>query len=373
MMLFEEFFKKKKINLVALNEADAGLFSEFKDHYEQMGEKSFDHTKKYWFNKLRRRYPLPAEPKVEKFKAENQIAEQTVSDTLTEPTPRDKAPDLSKVEPPVNEQATPAAPAPKLGFKPKFKTAATPQPPANEAPVSPPENTETPIAAEPAASTAPKHGFKPRFKAGVTAAAKPNEESTDAPQTEEAPAANTETPTNEIPAATPPKMGFKPRFKAGVTPTTKPAEENAEAVKPDTAPAEPEDKPPIEASATAPAKMGFTPRFKAGVTNTKSAEEAAKLPEPQEAMPEVRTETQAEQPAPAKLGFKPRFKAGVTTTKPVEEQVQPQATEAKEEAVTANEPPAQASADEPESPAPKPAYKPRFTPNMIKRKPPEEE
>jgi len=372
MMLFEEFFKKKKINLVALNEADTGLFSEFKDHYAQMGEKSFDHTKKYWFNKLRRQYPLPAEPKVEKFKAENQIAEQTVADTLTEPTPRDAAPDLSKLETPVNEQATPATPAPKLGFKPKFKTAATPQPPANEAPVPAAENKEEP-AAEPATSAPKKPGFKPRFKPGVTAAAaKPNEESADAPKAEVTPTGSTEPQVSETPAATPPKMGFKPRFKAGVTSTTKPAEENTEAAKPDTA--APDDTAnEVPAAST---KIGFTPRFKAGVTNTKPTEATVKLPESQETaqgIPEENTETKGEQPAPANLGFKPRFKAGVATTKPAEEQAQPQETEAKEEFVTATEPPAQASAEEPESPESKPAYKPRFTPNMIKRKPPEEE
>jgi len=32
-MLFEEFFKKKKISLDALQQGDPGLFSEFKSHY----------------------------------------------------------------------------------------------------------------------------------------------------------------------------------------------------------------------------------------------------------------------------------------------------------------------------------------------------
>lgn len=60
-MTFEEFFHKKKIDLLALKQAEPALFEEFKNHYEQMGEKSFDHTKKYWFNKLRRGFPIPIE------------------------------------------------------------------------------------------------------------------------------------------------------------------------------------------------------------------------------------------------------------------------------------------------------------------------
>src|SRR5579862_2594239 len=100
-MTFEEFFKKKKIDLAALESAETGLFSEFKTHYKQMGEKSFDHTKKYWFNKLRRRFPLAPEAKAEKPHMENQLAEQTITESLTE--------------------TVPAPPSPKLGFVPKFK------------------------------------------------------------------------------------------------------------------------------------------------------------------------------------------------------------------------------------------------------------
>ena len=62
-MTFEEFFIKKKIDLVQLKSAEPGLFSEFKSHFELMGEKSFDQVKKFWFNKLRRSYHLKEEPK----------------------------------------------------------------------------------------------------------------------------------------------------------------------------------------------------------------------------------------------------------------------------------------------------------------------
>src|ERR1700759_15563 len=104
-MTFEEFFKKKKISLDALQLAEPGLFSEFRIHFEAMGEKSFDHTKKYWFNKLRLQYPAPAEQKTEKVKIDNPLAEQTITDSLEQ-----------------------AAIAPKPGFTPRFKAAVAPKP-----------------------------------------------------------------------------------------------------------------------------------------------------------------------------------------------------------------------------------------------------
>ena len=99
-----EFFKKKKIDLTALEKAEGALFSEFKAHYEQMGEKSFDHTKKYWFNKLRRRFPLAPEIKTEKLHIANPLAEQTITESLI-------------------ETITSPPPA-KMGFVPKFKAVA---------------------------------------------------------------------------------------------------------------------------------------------------------------------------------------------------------------------------------------------------------
>lgn len=204
-MTFEEFFKKKRIDLPAFQQAEPALFSEFKTHFELMGEKSFDHTKKYWFNKIRRQYNLPPEVKTEKPKMENQLAEQTVNDSLSEV----------------------GTATPKVGFTPRFKAAAPPKP----AEVPAEEKKE-----ETAAPAAPKVGFTPRFKAGVT---KPVE----------APAE--EKKEDEAPSEEKPKIGFTPRFKAGVT---KPAEAPVEEKKEDDAPVE--DKP----------KIGFTPRFKAGVT-----------------------------------------------------------------------------------------------------------
>lgn len=46
-MTFEEFFQKKKIDIKALGAERPGLLEEFRTHFAQMGEKSFDHTKKY--------------------------------------------------------------------------------------------------------------------------------------------------------------------------------------------------------------------------------------------------------------------------------------------------------------------------------------
>jgi hypothetical protein len=109
-MTLEEFFKKKRIDLAALEKAEGVLFSEFKAHYGEMGEKSFDHTKKYWFNKLRRQFPLAVEVKTEKPHIANPLAEQTITESLAE--------------------TVIAAPAPKLGFVPKFKAGNMPKPAA---------------------------------------------------------------------------------------------------------------------------------------------------------------------------------------------------------------------------------------------------
>ena len=83
-----------------------------KPNFEQMGEKSFDHTKKYWFNKLRREYPLPVEVKTEKPKIENPLAEQTITESLA-------------------ETAFPAVTL-KTGFVPRFKANLTTPPVIDE-------------------------------------------------------------------------------------------------------------------------------------------------------------------------------------------------------------------------------------------------
>lgn len=212
-MLFEEFFKKKRIDLEALQKAEAGLFAEFKTHYAEMGEKSFDHTKKYWFNKIRREFPLAVEVKTEKPKIANPLAEQTITESLEEML------------------------TPKPGFVPRFKTANIVKPDAETSP----ENKAEEIPAVPAP---PKPGFTPRFKA--TNMPKPvGEQSAEEPKTDE-----------PAPAPPTPKPGFTPRFKAANMP--KPV-------------APPEEQAPekIDASESAPStspenaefKPAYKPRF----------------------------------------------------------------------------------------------------------------
>jgi hypothetical protein len=258
-MTFEEFFQKKKISLVALEQGEPSLFSEFKVHFEQMGEKSFDHTKKYWFNKLRLRFPTPPEVKVEKVAIANPLAEQTINETLSE-TPS-----------PAN-----------VGFKPRFKAGATKpaEPISNPEPEKPTENTEQ-------SSPSPALGFKPKFKTGVTKSAESSTNTEPAPS--EAPVENS---VQETPK---PALGFKPKFKAGVT---KPAEPS-----PNIEPAPSEaatEKPEQE---TAKPALGFKPKFKAGVTKT-TLPSPEKTDEPKEETPV------ADQPAEnteAKPAYKPRF------------------------------------------------------------------
>jgi hypothetical protein len=200
-MDFEEFFRKKRIDMAALQTVQPSLFSEFKTHFVEMGEKSFDHTKKYWFNKLRHEFPLAVEPKLEKVKIDNPLAEQTITESLIEQS----------------------IPTPKLGFTPKFRAAAVPPKPVET------EESKT----EKPAIPAPKLGFTPKFKA--SAPAKTVEEIVPEDKPAETPA----------PA---PKLGFTPKFKAAAPP--KVVEEIV-----------PEDKP-AETPAPAP-KLGFTPKFKA--------------------------------------------------------------------------------------------------------------
>ena len=243
-MLFEEFFKKKRVDLDALQKGRPALFSEFKTHYEQMGEKSFDHTKKYWFNKIRREYPLAVEAKTEKVKIDNPLAEQTVTESLIEN----------------------ASPSPKLGFVPKFKAASAPKPV-----VETPEETKS---EETPATPAPKLGFTPKFKVAST------------PKSAETPE---ETKSEEIPATPAPKLGFTPKFKAANMPP-KPTE------------TDPVGEASKEETPAAPApKLGFKPKFKAA--NMPKPAEAIESP-PVEKTEEAPAPVEDTTPKPA---YKPRF------------------------------------------------------------------
>jgi hypothetical protein len=207
-MLFDEFFKKKKINLQTFEQGEPALFSEFKIHFEQMGEKSFDHTKKYWFNKLRLRFPAPVEVKTEKVAMENQLAEQTITESLIESS----------------------TPAPNVGFKPKFRAGVT----------KPTETTSEPKEDTEPAAPPPNIGFKPKFRAGVTKPAEPAQEQ---------PKEETE------PTSPPPNVGFKPRFKAGVTKPAETPPEQKEEPKADETPA------PEQPAESKEAKPAYKPRF----------------------------------------------------------------------------------------------------------------
>lgn len=214
-MTFEEFIAKKKIDLARFQTAEPGLFSEFQSHYSQMGEKSFDHSKKFLFNKLRRTYHLKEEPKplVASQPAEiNKIASQAeplLSPTIeaTVYTPRFRAGGKAKTA--ENTEASDAEKTAKPAYTPRFKASPSKSPEnTNDQEESSPQASDLkPPASEPAApSEKPKPAYVPRFKAPTT---KPAEEIKD-----------------EEPAVKP-KPAYVPRFKATVKPAPGPGNEDS--------------------------------------------------------------------------------------------------------------------------------------------------
>ena len=178
-MTFEEFFAKKKIDLSQLQRGNRLLYDEFRQHYVQMGQKSFDHTKKFWFNKLRKQYALLEE---EETTAKDQAVSAEILETMS--------PDSAGI---VAASSKPA------GFKPRFKAGAT----KAVEPEKSPDAESKPV--EPDVPSSKPAGFKPRFKAGATKAVEP----------EKSPDAASKPVEPEVPSSKP--AGFKPRFKAGVT------------------------------------------------------------------------------------------------------------------------------------------------------------
>ena len=306
-MTFEEFFIKKKIDLKALKAADEPLFEEFKAHYSAMGEKSFDHSKKFWFNKLRKSFHLAEEETVIAKPVEKQVTPDTASETSRIPTakpagfkPRFKAPSTTVVDEAqatskqeIADSAESTSDSIPTGFKPRFKAGLTKAP---DAAASTPASDET---TDEASTSAPKPtGFKPRFKAGVTKA----------PDAAASTPASDET-TDEASTSAPKPTGFKPRFKAGVTKAPDAAASTSAS-----------DETTDEATTSAPKPTGFKPRFKAGVTKTETAEQT-QLPDTKDEIKldaSVKAEpenngTETQEPAASKpTGFKPRFKAGLT-------------------------------------------------------------
>jgi len=374
-MTFEEFFIKKKIDLKALKAADGPLFEEFKAHYSAMGEKSFDHSKKFWFNKLRKSFHLKEEETPAAKPAVKQAVIDTPTDTsgaeATKPAgfkPRFKA----AITPAVDEAKTTEAPdsaktetdsAP-TGFKPRFKAGVTKAP---DAAATTPASEET---TEETAPSAPKPtGFKPRFKAGVT---KAPDTAASTPASEEA--------TDETAPSAPKPTGFKPRFKAGVTktetseqvPQATPIEKISSEITINT---EPENNNPETQEPAASKPMGFKPRFKAGITKTETAEQTQLPDTKDEVSPDANVNAEPEnnnsdtqEPVSNKpTGFKPRFKAGVTKTETSEQAPQAAPKEQISSEATINTEPENNNSDTKEPVANKPTgFKPRFKAGITK-------
>ncbi|HAE69310.1 MULTISPECIES: hypothetical protein [Sphingobacterium] len=377
-MTFEEFFIKKKIDLKALKAADEPLFEEFKAHYSAMGEKSFDHSKKFWFNKLRKSFHLAEEETVIAKPVEKQVTPDASSETSSIPTakpagfkPRFKAPSAavkdeaqatSKQEIADSAESTPDSIP--TGFKPRFKAGVTKAP---DAAASTPASEET---TDEATTAAPKPtGFKPRFKAGVT---KAPDAAASTPASEET--------TDEASTSAPKPTGFKPRFKAGITKAETadqtPLSDTKDELKLDASiKAEPENNSTETQEPAASKPTGFKPRFKAGVTKTETAEQT-QLPDTKEeikldasvkAEPENNS-TETQEPAASKpTGFKPRFKAGVTKIETAEQTQLPDTKDEIKLDASVKAEPENDSIETQEPAASKPTgFKPRFKAGITK-------
>lgn len=211
-MTFEEFLSKKKIDSSLFRSGEQFLFLEFESHFEQMGEKSFDHSKKFWFNKLRRAYPLKEVPKP--IKAPEPIAQPAEISTSTDVIVPTKATNLPSAEA-------------KTTYKPRFKAAA-----ANNLTASESEEAK------------PKPLFKPRFRAGLTSAPKEQENAEIPEQAQEQNAEEVK------PAA------YKPRFKAAIKAKESPPEGE-------------KDSQELKEEETTEPKPAYKPRFKPSMIKKK--------------------------------------------------------------------------------------------------------
>jgi len=328
-MTFEEFFIKKKIDLHQLQDVEPNLYREFKSHYALMGEKSFDHSKKYWFNRLRRSFHLSED--VPLIKAVSAA-------TLSAPPPAEEKGADKRID-------TPAAAKP-TGFKPRFKATVT----ASKEEETP--TVDTPTQQNPTEGAAVNTeevkplGFKPRFKTGVTKKAVDETEKVTPvpPKTEEKSIANDPEVTQEAEEKNPESkpLGFKPRFKAGVTKKAVDETEKVTPVPPKTEEKSIANDPEVtqEAEGKNPESkpLGFKPRFKAGVTkkaadhpipvdkmpidlsNKESDEEEQAATKTNSAPEDVSRATETKIVPKKPLGFTPRFKAkGDNKDKPRED------------------------------------------------------
>ena len=312
-MTFEEFFTKKKIDLVELEKAEPSLYAEFKSHFSAMGEKSFDHTKKFWFNKLRRLYHLTPPDKAI-TQVETAIASQ--AEPLSSPTieqkpsftPRFKSANIQKTEPASEEQAEANPATPKPAFKPR------------NIPVKPAEPANEPKAVRSAEQPEPKPVARPAFKPrnipskATESSEKPAPDSSEEQQETKPvakpafrprniPSKASEVKTEETPAAAPNSdtpvvktPGFKPRNIKRV------ADENAvDANRADSRPGHPAVS---ETPVTNPgkqeeaAKEGYKPKFKLKniPRNPAAGEEQTGQPVKQELVPDSLPGIQTDSP-----------------------------------------------------------------------------
>ena len=187
-MTFEEFLIKKKIDPEQLKAKEQSFFSEFESHFLQMGEKSFDHSKKFWFNKLRRTYHLKEEIKIvetpdnshEKLSTEPSIQEKPIYKSRFNAAKTQQEDQIT--------QEIESSPPPK--YIPRFKAAVNASEQNLAAEIE--KNVELEQKVIPV--------FKPRFKAKIAEI----EEKQSEIQGESASDSNT-------------KSAYKPRFKPGIT------------------------------------------------------------------------------------------------------------------------------------------------------------
>ncbi|WP_128770363.1 hypothetical protein [Arcticibacter tournemirensis] len=318
-MTFEEFFAKKKIDVDQLAKADHGLYTEFKSHFVLMGEKSFDHSKKFWFNKLRRLYHLQQPVKAAVTQIETQIASQ--AEPLSSPTIEQAPASPTPVRPPA--------------FKPRFKAANAPAQPQASGEIADKQD-EVNTGAIPAPAKRPP--FKPKNVKPIS-----GEPSGDAQTVESRPGQTevSDTPVRDISTeASAQKPAYKPKFNIRNIPK-KPAGTEEQAVhttKEEIAPDlnDVPEKIAGQARNEAPgatkaagheevkAKPAYKPRFNLKAISNKEEDKAATEPQntpepgettnvqepPTEAAEETAKGTDSQtSDKPAKPIYKPRFNA----------------------------------------------------------------
>jgi hypothetical protein len=188
-MTFEEFLIKKKIDPVQLQSKEQSFFSEFESHFLQMGEKSFDHSKKFWFNKLRRTYHLKEEIKVVEIPA---IIQEKSS---TEPSNQEKTIYKSRFSAASTQNSDLKTQQPETNPPPRY----IPRFKANV--IAPEQKLAAEMNKDLELEQKAKSVYKPRFKVQIVESVEKQSEI----EGESAPALNEN-----------PKSTYKPRFKPGM-------------------------------------------------------------------------------------------------------------------------------------------------------------